>query len=52
MFNSFGQTIGMALIFLIVLFVVVTVAKSIQVVPQSRALVVERLGKFQSVRYA
>lgn len=52
MLNSFGQTIGMALIFLIVLFVVVIVAKSIQVVPQSRALVVERLGKFQSVLYA
>lgn len=40
------------LVVLLVLLVVVIVVRSIQVVPQSRALVVERLGKFHSVMYA
>lgn len=39
-------------IVLLLLLVVAIVARSIRVVPQSRALVVERLGKFQSVMYA
>ena len=34
---------------LIVAFVVVTVVRAVRIVPQSRALVVERLGKFHSV---
>ena len=37
---------------LLILLVVVVVVRAIQVVPQSRALVVERLGKFHSVMYA
>ncbi len=37
---------------LLVILVVVIVVRSVRVVPQSRALVVERLGKFQSVKYA
>lgn len=37
---------------LAILLVVIVVVRSIQVVPQSRALVVERLGKFHSVMYA
>lgn len=37
---------------LILVLVVVVVAQSIRIVPQSRAIVVERLGKFQSVKYA
>lgn len=40
------------LIVLLVILVVIVVVRSIQVVPQSRALVVERLGKFHSVMYA
>ncbi len=40
------------LIVLLVLLVIVVVVRSIQIVPQSRALVVERLGKFHSVMYA
>ena len=37
---------------LLILLVVIVVVRAIQVVPQSRALVVERLGKFHSVMYA
>ena len=37
---------------LLILLVVVVVVRAIQVVPQSRALVVERLGKFHPVMYA
>ena len=37
---------------LLILLVVVVVVRAIQVVPQSRALVVERLGKSHSVMYA
>lgn len=40
------------LLFLVVILVVVAVVRSIRIVAQSRALVVERLGKFQSVKYA
>ncbi len=39
-------------VILLVLLVVVIVVRSIRVVPQSRALVIERLGKFHSVMYA
>ena len=37
---------------LLILLVVIVVVRAIQVVPQSRARVVERLGKFHSVMYA
>lgn len=37
---------------LIIILLIVVVVRAIRVVPQSRALVVERLGKFQSVKYA
>lgn len=40
------------LLFLVVILVIVAVVRSIRIVAQSRALVVERLGKFQSVKYA
>lgn len=40
------------LIALVVILIVVVVVRAIRVVPQSRALVIERLGKFQSVMYA
>lgn len=37
---------------LVVLLIALVVARSIRIVPQARALVVERLGKFQSVKFA
>lgn len=37
---------------LVIILIVVIVARAIRIVPQSRALVIERLGKFQSVKYA
>lgn len=37
---------------LIVLFVILTLLRAVRVVPQSRALVIERLGKFSSIMYA
>ncbi len=40
------------LLALVLVLVGTIVVKSIQIVPQSRAIVVERLGKFQSVKYA
>lgn len=46
-FLSAGSIIGLLLIVL----VVVALVRAIQIVPQPRALVVERLGKFHSVMY-
>ncbi len=40
------------LLILAILLIAIVVVRSIRVVPQSRALVVERLGKFHSVMYA
>lgn len=37
---------------LLLIVVALIVVRSIRIVPQSRALVIERLGKFQSVKYA
>lgn len=37
---------------LVLILIGAVVAQSIRIVPQSRAIVVERLGKFQSVKYA
>ncbi len=42
----------MVVLGLVVLLVIVIVIRAIRIVPQSRALVVERLGKFQSIKYA
>lgn len=44
--------VPMVMIILAILLVVVLVVRSVRVVPQSRALVIERLGKFQTVMYA
>lgn len=46
--SFFGSVIG----FLLFVFIVVVVIRAIRVVPQSRALVIERLGKFHTVMYA
>ena len=40
------------ILILVVLLIALVVARSIRIVPQPRALVVERLGKFQSVKFA
>lgn len=47
-----AASIGGFIVLLAVIFIVVVVVRAIRIVPQSRALVVERLGKFQSVKYA
>lgn len=49
---TIGGTVGFLAIILFVLFVVIIVVRAVQIVPQSRALVIERLGKFHSVMYA
>lgn len=48
MFNFVPSVIG----FLILGFTVITVARAVRIVPQSRALVIERLGKFHSEMFA
>ncbi|MDO5721034.1 MAG: SPFH domain-containing protein [Actinomycetaceae bacterium] len=37
---------------LLVAFAVITLVRAVRIVPQSRALVIERLGKFSSIMYA
>ncbi|MDO5719122.1 MAG: SPFH domain-containing protein [Actinomycetaceae bacterium] len=48
MLNFVPSVIG----FLILGFAVITVARAVRIVPQSRALVIERLGKFHSEMFA
>lgn len=50
--NSISSLIGFVILSLVILLVVIAVVRAIRIVPQSRALVIERLGKFQSVKYA
>ncbi|QWW20459.1 SPFH/Band 7/PHB domain protein [Schaalia sp. 19OD2882] len=45
---AIAALVGIAIAF----FVVVVIARAVRVVPQGRALVIERLGKFHSVMYA
>lgn len=47
-----GQIFGLVIIVLVAIFVIVAIAKSIKIVPQARALIVERLGRYQSTLYA
>src|SRR5699024_7417540 len=47
-----GQIIGVIIIALVAVFVIVAIAKSIKIVPQAGALIVERLGRYQSTMYA
>ncbi|MDO5048966.1 MAG: SPFH domain-containing protein [Actinomycetaceae bacterium] len=44
--------IGSVLSLLLLILIVVVVVRAIRIVPQSRALVIERLGKFHTVMYA
>lgn len=43
-----ASTVSLVVLLLIALFVVVAIAKAIRIVPQSNAIIVERLGKFQA----
>jgi len=43
------STIAIVVVALVVLFVIVTVAKAIMVVPQAQSAVIERLGRFRTV---
>src|SRR5699024_4376975 len=47
-----GQVIGVIIIALVAVFVIVAIAKSSKIVPQAGALIVERLGRYQSTMYA
>lgn len=47
-----GQIVLWVILGLFAVFVIVAVGKSVRIVPQAVALIVERLGKFQSVLYA
>src|SRR5918996_305661 len=44
-----GSTIVLFVVLLLAVFVLVTLAKSVRIVPQARAGIVERLGKFKRV---
>lgn len=45
------MSIGPFVAGLLLILVVVILAKSVQIVPQPRALVIERLGRFHTVMY-
>lgn len=46
------QMVGGVLLALIIIFVIVAIARAVRVVPQTVALIVERLGRFHVVFYA
>lgn len=50
--DSPGQVIGFIIIALVALFVIVAISRSIRIVPQAGALIIERLGRYQSTMYA
>lgn len=50
--DSPGQIIGFIIIALVALFVIVAISRSIRIVPQAGALIIERLGRYQSTMYA
>ncbi len=47
-----SNVVTWVIVVLALALVIIIAVRSIRIVPQSRALVVERLGKFQSVKYA
>lgn len=52
MFDTPGTFVATVVVVLILIFAVVAVARAVQIVPQATALIVERLGKFNSELYA
>lgn len=47
-FGAAASLVPLVILLLVLLFVVVAIAKAIRIVPQSYAIIVERLGKFQA----
>jgi len=47
-----GTIIGFIIIALVAIFVIVAISRSIRIVPQAGALIIERLGRYQSTMYA
>lgn len=47
-FGAAASLVPLIILLLVLLFVVVAIAKAIRIVPQSYAIIVERLGKFQA----
>ncbi|MDO5495244.1 MAG: SPFH domain-containing protein [bacterium] len=47
-----GQLVAIVLLIVLAIFIITAIAKAVRIVPQAVALIVERLGKFQTVLYA
>ncbi len=47
-----GQLVAIVLLVVLAIFIITAIAKAVRIVPQAVALIVERLGKFQTVLYA
>lgn len=52
MLESLGGTVALVVLLLVALFVVVAISRAVRIVPQAVALIVERLGKYQTTMYA
>lgn len=49
--TSYGLPVTAFVLVLLLIFIVVTLVRSVRIVPQSQAYVIERLGRFQAVFY-
>jgi regulator of protease activity HflC (stomatin/prohibitin superfamily) len=47
-----GQWVGLFVLILVLIFAVVAIRRAVRIVPQAVALIVERLGRYQSTLYA
>ena len=47
-----GQIIGIIVVVLLAIFIITAIARSVRIVPQAVALIVERLGRYNSTMYA
>lgn len=47
-----GQLVGVVVVALLVIFIVVAIARAVRIVPQAVALIVERLGRYNSTMHA
>lgn len=50
--SSVAAMLSLILFIAVLAFIIVVIGRAVRVVPQGRALVIERLGKFQSVMFA
>uniref|UniRef100_UPI003B3AEC0D SPFH domain-containing protein n=1 Tax=Pseudactinotalea sp. TaxID=1926260 RepID=UPI003B3AEC0D len=46
------QVIGLLVLVLVAIFAVVAIRRAVRIVPQAVALIVERLGRYQTTLYA